>query len=165
MSLRLRKRVLSKSILFKGMRPWQIRQFILSGTVEDLAKGDYVFHHGEESNTLFLLLTGKVEACLPGEADSDCSPLDQFSPGDVFGDVALFANQPRKADAVARMHSKVLVLSRDGFENTTRHRPSFSAHIFQNLTEDLSLRMLKMVAKQEKNLAQTKNESNNSKPS
>ena len=76
-----------------------------------------------EKNTLFLVLTGKVEACLPG-ADDSCRPLEQFMPGDVFGDVALFANQPRKADAIARMRSKVLVLSRDGFENTTRRRPT-----------------------------------------
>lgn len=159
-SLRLRKRVLSKSILFKGMRPWQIRQFILSGTVEELSRGDYVFRHGEESNSLFLLLTGKVEACLPG-ADDSCRSLDQFVPGDVFGDVALFANQPRKADAIARMRSKVLVLSRDGFENTTRHRPTISAHIFQNLTEDLSHRILKMVAKQDKAGTQTDNDPKN----
>ena len=164
MSLRLRKRVLSKSILFKGMHPWQIRQFILAGTVEELSRGDYVFKHGEESNSLFLVLTGKVEACLPG-ADDSCHPLDQFKPGDVFGDVALFANQPRKADAIARMRSKVLVLSRDGFENTTRRRPTISAHIFQNLTEDLSNRILKMIARQEP--AQTKRqrtEENTGKP-
>ena len=163
MSLRLRKRVLAKSILFKGMRPWQIRQFILSGTVQDLSRGDYVFRHGEASNSLFLLLTGKVEACLPGMGDSACRPLEKFVPGDVFGDVALFANQPRKADAIARMRSKVLVLSRDGFENTTRHRPSISAHIFQNLTEDLSRRMLNLVVKQEKARAKVQSESNNGK--
>jgi len=163
MSLRLRKRVLSKSILFKGMRPWQIRQFILSGTVEDLSRDDYIFRRGEESNDLYLLLTGKVEVCLPGPDDNSCRSLEQFAPGDVFGDVALFANHPRKADAIARMPSKVLVLSRDGFENTTRHRPGISAHIFQNLTEDISRRMLKLVVKQEKARTNMLNDSNNGK--
>ena len=165
MSVRLRKRVLSKSILFKGMRPWQIRQFILSGTVEEVDKGDYVFRRGEKSSDLFLLLTGKVEVCLSGTDNSSCRSVEQFSPGDVFGDVALFANQPRKTDAVARMPSKLLVLSREGFESTTRHRPTISAHIFQNLTEDISRRMLNLVVKQEKARAKMQNDSNSGKDS
>ena len=104
-----------------------------------------------------------MEVCLPGKGESGCRPLEKFAPGDVFGDVALFANQPRKADAIARMRSKVLVLSRSGFENTTRHRPSISAHIFQNLTEDLSRRMLNLVVKLDKTNAKTQNESTNGK--
>jgi len=104
-----------------------------------------------------------VEVCLPGPDDNSCRSLEQFAPGDVFGDVALFANHPRKADAIARMPSKVLVLSRDGFENTTRHRPGISAHIFQNLTEDISRRMLKLVVKQEKARTNMLNDSNNGK--
>ncbi len=165
MSLRLRKRVLSKSILFKGMRSWQIRQFILSGSMEELAKGDYVFHQGEESSSLFLLLTGKVEVCLPGKDGKSCHAIEQFSPGDVFGDVALFANMPRKTDAIACMHSKILVLSREGFEHTTRHRPGISAQVFQNLTADISRRMLNLVVKQEKARAEMRHNSKNGKAS
>jgi predicted RND superfamily exporter protein/CRP-like cAMP-binding protein len=149
LSLRLRKKVLEKSPLFKNLKPWQIRQFILSGRMVEFNKDDFVFRRGEVSTELYVLLTGKVEVCLPGNGGESCNLLERFTPGDVFGDVALFANIPRKTDAVVREHSTVLVLTREGIERTMRHRPLISARIFANLTSDLSRRMIKLISKQE----------------
>ncbi|HID44272.1 MAG TPA: cyclic nucleotide-binding domain-containing protein [Chromatiaceae bacterium] len=148
LSLRLRKKVLEKSPLFKNLKPWQIRQFILSGRIVEYASGDFVFRHSEVSTELFVLLTGKVEVCLPRQEGS-CNLLERFHPGDVFGDVALFANIPRKTDAVAIEHSTVLVLTKQGIERTMRHRPLIAARIFSNLTADLSRRMIKLISKQQ----------------
>lgn len=148
LSLRLRKKVLEKSPLFRNLKPWQIRQFILSGRMVEYSVGDLVFRRNEVSTELFVLLTGKVEVCLPGNNDS-CNVLEQFFPGDVFGDVALFANIPRKTDAKVTEHSTVLVLTREGIERTMRHRPLISARIFSNLTADLSRRMIKLISKQQ----------------
>ncbi|BAO44742.1 MMPL family transporter [Thiolapillus brandeum] len=149
LSLRLRKKVLEKSPLFKNLKPWQIRQFILTGRMVEFNEGDLIFRRGEVSTELYVLLTGKVEVCLPGMGNESCNLLERFTPGDVFGDVALFANIPRKTDAVVREHSTVLVLTRDGIERTMRHRPLISARIFANLTSDLSRRMIKLISKQE----------------
>ncbi len=148
LSLRLRKKVLEKSPMFRNLRPWQIRQFILSGRMVEYSKGDLVFRHGEASTELFVLLTGKVSVFLPGQ-EGHHTLLEQFHPGDVFGDVALFANIPRKADAVAIENSTVLILTREGIERTMRHRPLISAQIFSNLTADLSRRMIKLISKQQ----------------
>ncbi|WP_456375832.1 MMPL family transporter [Thiolapillus sp.] len=149
LSLRLRKKVLEKSPLFKNLKPWQIRQFILSGRMVEYNKGDFVFRRGQVSTELYVLLTGTVEVCLPGSGKKSCNLLERFTPGDVFGDVALFANIPRKTDAVVKEHSTVLVLTREGIERTMRHRPLISARIFSNLTSDLSRRMIKLISKQE----------------
>ncbi|HDK37471.1 MAG TPA: cyclic nucleotide-binding domain-containing protein [Thiolapillus brandeum] len=148
LSLPLRKRVLEKSPLFRNLKPWQIRQFLLSGSMVEYPKGQTIFRRGEVSTELFVLLTGKVEVFLPGAKDSR-TLLETFYPGDVFGDVALFANIPRKTDAIAAENSTVLALSRDGIERTMRHRPLISARIFANLTADLSRRMIKLVSKQQ----------------
>lgn len=149
LSLSLRRQVLAKSPLFKGMRSWQIRQFILSGTVVDFKQGDHVFRLGDTSSALFLLLTGSVEVRLPAVDGAAPSSLEVFSPGDVFGDAALFANIPRKTDAVALTDSSVLLLTKEGFEANIKHRPRLSAHIFHNLTTDISRRMIKLVNKQQ----------------
>ncbi len=148
LSLQLRKQVLEKSPLFRDLHPWQIRQFILSGSIQHYGKGDLVFHQGDESNALYLLLTGKVEVCLP-VAEGGCDKLEQFSPGDVFGDVALFAGIPRKTDAMALEPSTVLVINRENIERNLRHRPRISARIFANLTTDLSRRLIRMINKQQ----------------
>ena len=148
LSLQLRKQVLEKSPLFKDLHPWQIRQFILSGTIQHYDQGEFVFHQGDESNELYLLLTGKVEVCLPVK-EKECDKLEQFVPGDVFGDVALFAEIPRKTDARAVQPSSVLVLSRESIERSMRHRPRITARIFANLTGDLARRMIRLINKQQ----------------
>ncbi len=148
LSLQLRKQILEKSLLFEDLHPWQIRQFILSGSIQQFDQGDLVFRQGDESNELYLLLTGKVEVCLPAEK-GECDKLEQFSPGDVFGDVALFAGIPRKTDARAVEPSTVLVLNRETIERNLRHRPRISARIFANLTKDLSQRLIRMINKQQ----------------
>lgn len=164
MSLSIRRQVLAKSILFKGMKPWQIRQFILSGNILEFAENESIFRIGDTSSAFYLLLTGEVEVCLLSSDVDDCNPLEKFVPGDVFGDVALFANIPRKTEAIARKPSTVLVLTKEGFESTTRHRPVISAHIFGNLTKDISRRMIKLINKQQMakiKQARKSNDSNN----
>ncbi len=151
LSLSLRKQVLEKSPLFKNLRPWQIRQFILSGSVETFKEGSYVFRRGDESNELYLLLTGNVEVCLQ-TPDGNCDTLERFTPGKVFGDVALFAGIPRKTDAIARQDSSVLILTKEGIEQTVRHRPLISARIFANLTADVSQRMIKLINKHQRDI-------------
>lgn len=146
-SVRVRKQILAKSILFRGMRPWQIRQFILSGTMADYEENEYVFHQGDVSNALYMVLSGKVQVCMPAEDNNSCNVMEQFVPGDVFGDVALFAGLPRKSHAITEEPTTLLVLSREAIENTTRRRPLIAARIFQNLTMDISRRMIAMVAK------------------
>ncbi len=148
LSLQLRKQVLEKSPIFQDLHPWQIRQFILSGSIQEYAKGDRVFHRGDESNELYLLLTGRIEVCLP-VGDGQYERLEQFAPGDVFGDVALFAGIPRKTDAIALQPSKVLILNRESIERNLKHRPRISARIFANLTADLSRRMIRLINKQQ----------------
>ncbi len=147
LSLQLRKQVLEKSPLFEGLHPWQIRQFILSGSIQHYQKGDHVFNQGDESDELYLLLTGKVEACLPLPGKG-YERLEQFSPGDVFGDVALLAEIPRKTDAVVVEPSTVLVLNRESIERNLRHRPRITARIFANLAGDMARRLIRMINRQ-----------------
>ena len=115
----------------------------------ELEQGEFVFRIGDTSNALYLLLTGKVEVCLPSLEKEACDTLEQFTPGDVFGDIALFAGIPRKTDAVALEPTSILVLTKEGFESTARRRPVISARIFTNLTTDISRRMIKMISKQQ----------------
>ncbi len=149
LSFQLRKQVLEKSPLFHDLHPWQIRQFILSGAIQEFKAGELVFRRGDPSDELYLLLTGRVEVCLPTGEPAECQKLEQFQPGDVFGDVALFAGIPRKTDARAMEPSTVLVLGRETIERNLRHRPRITARIFANLTGDLARRMIRLINRQQ----------------
>ncbi len=142
----VRERVLLSSRLFKGMRSWQVRRFVASSTTTTLAPGEYVFRAGDASNELYMVISGEIEVRFPGHTREN--PIrENFGAGEVFGEVALLAADSRRTDAVAVGTTRVLVLSREAMENTTRYHPGITANLFHNLSVDISRRMIGVVSK------------------
>ncbi len=141
LSAQLRREVIPNSPLFKGMRPWQIRRFMLSSTMVDYPCGTHVFRVGDLSAELYLVVNGVVEVSLPGKGpDKTDLVVDQFGPGELFGDVALLAGELRKSNAIARETASLLVLSREAIASTTLFHPMLAARLFLNLAQDVSRR-------------------------
>jgi len=146
LSSRMRQQVIPKSPLFRGMRPWQIRRFVLSSTVLDFKPGDHVFRRRDPSNELYLVMKGVVEVSVAKEAaDGGRMIIDQFGSGELFGDVAFLAKVPRHADAVALVPTSILVLTRDALNNTTFLHPMLGSKLCLNLAVDISKRWVRLI--------------------
>ena len=142
----VRQQIIPKSPLFRGMRPWQIRRFILSSTVLDYGPGEYVFRRHDESADLFLVMRGVVEVSVPEERNGgDRIVVGQFGAGEVFGDVALLAKEPRKTDAITLVPTCVLVLNREAINNVTLFHPFIGSRLFLNLATDISRRWVRLI--------------------
>lgn len=141
MSMELRQQVIDKSELFDGMHPWQIRRFFLSSTIFKLKAGDDVFVVGDASNEMYLVVDGKIDVFI---LTKDKTRLfeEVFTRGDVFGDIALLANSPRRTNARASEDAMLLVLSREDINSSTRLRPIVSAKFFMNLSTLISKRLI-----------------------
>jgi hypothetical protein len=141
LSSRMREQVIPNSPLFLGMREWQIRKFVLSSTLIDFAPGDTVYRRDDTSDALYLVMRGSVEITVPTQADDRKGPVvDQFTAGQVFGDVALLANERRKTNATAMEHTTLMVLTREAMDNVTRLHPFIASRLFYNLARDVSCR-------------------------
>jgi len=144
LSLHLREQVVAKSLLFRGMKPWEIRRFILSSTLHKLSPGEVVFQRGDLANEMYMVMNGRVEVRF--ESDGGTPPLiEPFAPGDVFGDVALLADSPRRTDAVATEPTTLLVINRESIDNTIRSHPKITAKLFVNLAQDVSRRLVRLI--------------------
>ncbi len=144
LSLHLREQVVAKSLLFKGMKPWEIRRFILSSTLQKLSPNEVVFHRDDPANEMYMVMNGRVEVRF--DSDGNAPPLvEPFGPGDVFGDVALLADSPRRTDAVATEPTTLLVINRESIENTIRSHPKITAKLFVNLAQDVSRRLVRLI--------------------
>lgn len=141
----VRQQIIPKSPLFRGMRPWQIRRFILSSTVLDYGPGEYVFRRHDESTDLFLVMRGVVEVSVPEERTDDRIVVGQFGAGEIFGDVALLAKEPRKTDAITLVPTCVLVLNREAINNVTLFHPFLGSRLFLNLATDISRRWVRLI--------------------
>ncbi len=104
-------------------------------------KGDVIFHEGEESNELYIIAKGSasVRLRLPGE-DREAR-LITFSPGTVFGELALLDQEARSATVEADDDLVCYVLAHSSFETLTRHDPAIAIKLLTNLGRELSSRL------------------------
>ncbi len=148
LSAQLRQEVIPQSVLFREMRPWQIRRFILASTVTEYAAGEQVFKPGDKSHAMYLVMRGTVEVSMPGRENSEKRlVVNRFAPGKLFGDIALLADEPRKTQAVALEKSSLLVLSRDSLRSVTLLHPFIGSRLFYNLATDVSCRWVTFIDK------------------
>jgi CRP-like cAMP-binding protein len=156
LSLTLRREVIEKSALFKHMKPWQIRKFILASSVQHYRKDQQVFQDNDDSDTMFMVMRGKVKV----EHHSSLQVADiieNFLPGDVFGDISMFAELPRSSIATATEQTSLLVLSREGIKNTTNYHPVTSAQLFFNIATHVSKRFSALIHSDQKKISETVN--------
>ena len=73
-------------------------------------EGEVIFKEGEPGESLFILLSGRVD--IVKEIDGQRSVLNSIQPGRPFGEMAILDNDPRLADAVAGEASMVFEITK-----------------------------------------------------
>ena len=146
LSSRVRQQVIPRSPLFRDMRPWQIRKFVLSSTLLEFEPGEIVYRQNDDSTALYLVMKGAVEITVPSKVPGAKEPVvDQFGSGQIFGDVALLADERRKTNAVALTHTTLMVLTREAITNVTMFHPFIASRLFLNLARDVSCRWVAFI--------------------
>jgi CRP-like cAMP-binding protein len=77
-------------------------------------KGTVLFEEGDKGDEAFLIVSGKIQ--LRKNVLSEYPQmLSTVGPGDVVGEMALFDNRPRLAEAMVFEDAEVFVIPRDDF--------------------------------------------------
>lgn len=112
--------------------------FKLGGSVEQYAAGKQIFAENEKTSGLFskgariyLLLEGDVALTRGGK------PIDLVPAGEIFGEMAAIAEQPRSATATARRNCRVLSLDQQAFANSLQRMPEFALMLMSVLAQRL----------------------------
>jgi predicted RND superfamily exporter protein len=148
LSARVRQEIIPRSPLFRDMRPWQIRKFVLSSKLREYEPGEYVYRFNDDSKALYLVMRGVVEITVPRGTEGGKGPVvDQFGSGQIFGDVALLADIPRKTDAIALTDTTLMVLTRETIANATNFHPFIASRLFLNLARDVSCRWINFIGR------------------
>ncbi|WP_310397905.1 cyclic nucleotide-binding domain-containing protein [Hymenobacter sp.] len=83
------------------------------GEVRTLAEGELLFRQGDEPDSFYLFLSGRVE--LFRQRKTERVVIGSFGPGESGGEVPLLAGGRHLASAVATQPTRVLALSADLF--------------------------------------------------
>lgn len=116
---------------------------LLRGALErrEFAAGDELVREGEPGEELFILARGSASVYLrlPGESVSE--RLVTFSPGTIFGEIALLDSETRSATVVSDADSVCYVLSRRVFEGWVGERHPVALKLLTNLGRELGMRL------------------------
>jgi CRP-like cAMP-binding protein/ABC-type transporter Mla MlaB component len=106
-------------------------------------RGDIVIKEGDTDRSLFMISKGTASVKVK-LADQDREKrLASFSPGAVFGEVALLDEEPRSATVTADEELVCYVLDDAHFRALTDEHPSIAIRLLTNLSRELSRRLRK----------------------
>lgn len=100
--------------LFRSLRPEDSRHIAALLQKQTLRKGDALFREGEEGNSLYMIIAGKIKIVRQSR-DGDEMILAVLKNGDFCGEMALLDGMPRSADAVAVEETHLYGLNRKDF--------------------------------------------------
>ena len=131
---------LSNMNLFRGLAPEALERIAAIAGEESHPLGAFVFHEGEMGDKLYLILEGKVRISrdLPGMGEEALAIL---GPGEAFGEMSLIDDTPRSADARVHERARLLVITREAFEDLLFVHKDLAYEILWNFVKILSARL------------------------
>ncbi len=101
----------------------------------EFEEGEEIFHQGDVSESLYIVLEGRVRVCRDGEE------INQLAAGSHFGEMALLNQRPRSATVEAMEDTTLLHLSRSGFYSLVQEDHVVGVKFLWKLAQTLSLRL------------------------
>src|ERR687892_285532 len=95
--------------LFADLTPGELEQLAAAGAIEDLRRGDVLFHENDAPDKMYVVTSGRV-AIAKRSIDGRESVVALMERGDLFGDMAFFEGLGRSAEARALEPSQVLAI-------------------------------------------------------
>jgi len=104
-------------------------------------KGEVVIREGDNGDELYIIAKGSASVRLRLSGAERETRLITFSPGTVFGEIALLDQEARSATIEADEELVCYVLTRRSFETLTTEHPTIAIKLLTNLGRELSGRL------------------------
>ena len=128
-------RLLQETPIFEGIPRRVVTQLVDSMHRRSYRDHEAVFRKGDPGLGMYLVLTGQVSVSLEGV------DLAQLLPGDFFGEVALFGEQERTADAIAKGDTELIGFFRPDLEEWVERSPRHGSRVLMQLGKVLAGRL------------------------
>ena len=135
---------LAQMDLVNGFSPDELDLLNAKLVSHRVSKGHSVLKEGEKSRDVYLLVKGSVSVRIRLSDSDRLKRLVSYSPGVMFGEMALLDGNPRSASVVADENTEVMKLSYDDFESLLREHPQVAAKLTQNIALVLAKRLRKL---------------------
>ena len=117
--------------LFQGVQENDLRALAERAVTRSYAKQAIIVNEGDESDSLYMILSGRVKIYLSDETGKELI-LAIKGPGQYFGEMVL-DEQPRSASVMTLEPAQFAILSRADFRAFLLGHPETSLQLIQNL--------------------------------
>jgi CRP/FNR family cyclic AMP-dependent transcriptional regulator len=126
--------------LFRGLTARGLERIAAIAGEEAHERNTFIFREGEPGQKLYLIREGKVRISrnLAGMGEEALAVL---GPGEAFGEMSLIDDTPRSADALVHESCRLLVITREAFEDLLFIHKDLAYEILWNFVKILSQRL------------------------
>ena len=96
-------------------------------------KNMIVVSEGDESDSLYIIESGKVKAIVNDEEGKEIT-LNIHGPGEYFGELSLIDGDPRSATIITREKTKFIIITRNDFKELLFSNAAISYSFLKGLT-------------------------------
>jgi CRP-like cAMP-binding protein len=127
--------IVQKIPLFAGLSLHQIQQVLKATNLEAHPAGHFLFHGGDKSTTLYILLSGKL-IVKDGAAE-----VGEIKPVDLVGEMGIVTDSPRSASIEVIEEATLLSISKMRFDILMKNDVVMAALIYRNMLDSLSRKL------------------------
>src|SRR2546428_11732402 len=125
--------LLSRTVLFQGIPVEALEPLAPAISMRSYTAGSYIFHEGDPATVLYIIVRGQVKISRLGSSGTE-AVFTVLVPGDSFGELTLFEDQPvRTMDAEAMVATRCVTLERQALMAFLDNNPQVVRHLIKVL--------------------------------
>jgi CRP/FNR family cyclic AMP-dependent transcriptional regulator len=129
-------RILGQVPLFIDLSSRELQRLGAACRQQDYPAGDVLLRQGEPGDTLFVIVSGRVQVTRHGD-DVTSHGLATAGPGEVVGDMALLDDLPHSATVTALEPTRVLAMPVSDFRAALREEPDITIRLLATVSRRL----------------------------
>jgi CRP-like cAMP-binding protein len=127
---------LKRAVLFDGLDQDDLTRLAGIAREVNLADGDTLFDQGDESDGLYVIVSGILRIYLTAD-DTREATINLLEDGETIGEIALLDGLPRSAGAAALTDAKLIFIPREPFLSLLDESTKLARQIILTLCERL----------------------------
>lgn len=125
-------RILKNSSIFSSLDDNELNELASLATERSFVTDEFIFWDGDTPEWFYVVAEGKVKVLKHSSTGREFI-IAFFSPGEMFGEVAVFENKPYPASAEAVAETRVVGIRREDFLSFLADRPQVALRIINVL--------------------------------
>ena len=130
--------ILKKIPIFNGLNMNQFHNILSICKQTTVARNEFIFQGGEESDSMFVLIKGQLNVILP-----DGRILTRINPPGTIGEMGVFTGKQRSATICTNSDSTLLVINKPELSRLFLTNCELHVKILLNIITDLSNKVRK----------------------